>query len=199
LLATYLGITKTKHTKLYWKIVRQGLFSAYMDAALKDPEDHIGAIYMEEGMCGKNSGQNMTPKQVVKMMIMMVMGDEPMTKQTTQMDPCVGSGRFLFWSSVLKWDKPLVFYGIEINPYLYKACLVNMKLYATHPYYIICANTLMCAMSVSPASAIWLYANRWDPPSMSWSYWEPGPIGRERFSLKHFVEEIDEEEKATLN
>lgn len=189
LLATYLGIiTKTKHMKLYWKIFRRGLFSAYMDAALKNPEDHIGAIYMEEGFCGKGSGQNMTPKNVVDFMIKIVMGDEPMTEQTTQMDPCVGTGRFLFRSSLINWDKPLILYGVEIALHLYKAGLVNMKLYATHPYYLLCADSLLCAISGSPGSVVWLYANRWDPPSMSWSYWKPSPIGKDRFSLKAFTE-----------
>lgn len=69
---------------------------------------------------------------------------------------------------------PLLLYGIEIDPTLYRACLVNMALFSHHPYSIICADTLMidrCYCGVD--SEIWELGNRWEPADISPFYWKP--------------------------
>lgn len=92
----------------------------------------------------------------------------------TQLDPCVGSGRFLFEASILYPKAPLVLFGIEINVSLYRACLVNMALFSNHPYSILCADTLLLPQSCGPAHPVWDLGNRWDPPDMTSFYREAG-------------------------
>jgi len=107
----------------------------------------------------------------------------------TQLDPCVGSGRFLFIASQMMPKANLVLFGIEINPALYRACLVNMALFSQHPYSIICADALRLDPNLTgPASQIWDLGNRWNPPDVSAFYWKPPPINLKSFSLKAFTE-----------
>ena len=160
------------------------LLKHYVIAAKNNPWDHLGEVYTEQGLVGP--GQNMTPKGVVDMMIKMTY-PENVTKLSTQLDPCVGTGRFLFEASILMPDAPLVLFGIEINLSLYRACLVNMAMFSKHPYSIICADALRLGL-VGPASHIWDLGNRWNPPDLSAYYWKPPPIGPDRFSLKAFTE-----------
>ena len=110
----------------------------------------------------------------------------------TQLDPCVGTGRFLFEASIMFPKFPLVLFGVEINPTLYRGCLVNMALFSKHTYSIICADTLRLDPKITgPRSRIWDLGNRWLPPDISMFYWKPpppSPIRKDAFSLKHFVE-----------
>jgi hypothetical protein len=81
---------------------------------------------------------------------------------------------------------PLLLYGIEIDPSLYRACLVNMAMFSNHPYTIICADTLMidscyCGMN----SEIWDLGNRWEPADISPFYWKP--TKPYKFSLAEMV------------
>jgi len=107
----------------------------------------------------------------------------------TQLDPCVGSGRFLLAASLMMPKANLVLFGIEINPSLYRACLVNMAMFSNHPFSIICADALMIDPKYSgPSSSLWDMGNRWNPPDISVFYWKPPPINPESFSLKAFTE-----------
>jgi len=108
----------------------------------------------------------------------------------TQMDPCVGTGRFLIVASQMMPKAPLVLFGVEINLALYRACLVNMATFSNHPYSIICADTLRLDEKKvsSPASSLWDLGNQWNPPDVSAYYWKPPPIWHDRFSLKAFTE-----------
>jgi hypothetical protein len=109
----------------------------------------------------------------------------------TQLDPCVGSGRFLFIASQMMPKANLVLFGIEINPALYRACLVNLALFSNHPFSIICADSLrLDPDKTGPTSKIWDLGNRWQPPDMSMFYWKPPPpppINPKSFSLKAFA------------
>jgi len=112
----------------------------------------------------------------------------------TQLDPCVGSGRFLIVASQMMPKANLVLFGIEIDPSLYRACLVNMAMFSNHPYSIICADTLMIDPKwCGTTSKIWDLGNQWNPPDMSIFYWKPPPIWHDRFSLKAFTEIKPEE------
>ena len=162
------------------------LLKPYVVAAKSNPWDYLGEVYIEQGLVAP--GQNMTPKGVVDFMLKMTY-PEKVTKVTTQLDPCVGTGRFLIEASVLMPDAPLILFGIEINLSLYRACLVNMAMFSKHPYSIICADTLRLDPEITgPASRIWDLGNRWDPPDVSAFYWKPPPINPEHFSLKAFTE-----------
>ena len=90
-------------------------------------------------------------------------------KPITDLDPCTGSGRFLICASLMYPKAPLLLYGVEIDRSLYRACLVNMAMFSSHPYFIICADTLMLDMKYSAdvASPMWGLSNQWDPPDMT--------------------------------
>jgi len=105
----------------------------------------------------------------------------------TQLDPCVGTGRFLIIASQMMPKANLVLFGVEINPSLYRACLVNMAMFSNHPYSIICADSLMLD-ETGPSSKIWDLGNQWDPPDISVFYMKPPPIHAKGFSLKAFTE-----------
>jgi len=107
----------------------------------------------------------------------------------TQLDPCVGTGRFLFVASQMMPKANLALFGIEINLPLYRAGLVNMAMFSNHPFSIICADTLMIDQKWTSCSSImWDLGNQWNPPDMSIFYWKPPPIWHDRFSLKTFTE-----------
>jgi len=192
MLAMHLGITKlTRYLNLYRRLNELDLLNAYVTVAQNKPWDYIGDVFIEQNLIGL--GQNLTPKVVVDFMIEMTL-PKPITKIQTVLDPCVGTGRFLIEASLLRQDSPLILFGIEINLSLYRACLVNMKMLANHPYSIVCADTLRLDPDLTgPASQIWDLGNRWDPPDVSALYWKPPPINPESFSLKAFTETKQEE------
>ena len=173
-----------KHGGLFKHINEKDLFRYYVTAARANPWDHLGELYTDLELVGQ--GQNMTPKGVVDMMIEMTYGEAPKTLKT-QLDPCVGTGRFLIGTTLIFPKAPLVLFGVEINPGLYRACLVNMKLFSNHPYSIICADSLRLE-TAGPSSPVWDYGNRWNPPDLSKFYWKPPPIRRDAFSLKAFTQ-----------
>jgi len=90
-------------------------------------------------------------------------------KPQTVIDPAgVGTGRFLLGATWHAPKAPLVLFGIEIDPSLYRACLVNMAMFSNHPYSIICGDALMIDTPYcSPASKLWDLGNQWNPPDIS--------------------------------
>ena len=165
----------------------------YIICAQKDPWDHLGMIREEQiGSNKKFLGQVLTPKNVVAMMTRMTYGNsKPWNKPKTQLDPCVGTGRFLLYPSIMfpnHQTHPLFLFGVEIALDLYRACIVNLSLFSKHPYSILCANTLRLDPGLTgPTSPVWLsHGNRWDPPDMTQYYWKPPPPYK--FSLKRFGE-----------
>ena len=118
----------------------------------------------------------------------------------TQLDPCVGTGRFLIVASQMMPKANLVLFGIEINPSLYRACLVNLAMFSNHPFSIICADTLRLDPKLTePTSIIWDKGNQWQASDISAFYRKPPPIGPDRFSLRAFTEEKDKEVTATTS
>jgi len=110
----------------------------------------------------------------------------------TQLDPCVGTGRFLFVASQMMPKANLILFGIEINPSLYKAGLLNMSMFSLHPFSLICADALrLDPDKTGPSSKLWDYGNQWSMPDLSGFYWKaspPPPINPKSFSLKAFTE-----------
>jgi len=210
-----------RYKDLYNHINNLDLFKHYVTALKEQPWDYLGEIYMEQELVGP--GENMTPKAVVELMVLMVFDKRKIDGEAewftynsylnyitwytlthhapprhlkpmeppihTQLDPCVGTGRFLIVTSQMFPKANLVLFGIEINLSLYRACLVNMALLSKHPYSILCADTLRLNSDLTgPASRIWDMGNCWVPPDVSAFYWKPPPIWHDRFSLKAFVE-----------
>lgn len=93
----------------------------------------------------------------------------------TDLDPCVGTGRFLLGATLMFPKAPLILYGIEIDISLYRACLVNMAMFSNHPYNIICADTLMLSEKCTVGGDVWDLGNRWDPPDMTPYYYHSEP------------------------
>jgi len=116
---------------------------------------------------------------------------EAYVKPHTILDPCVGTGRFLLGATLLFPKAPLVLFGIEIDPSLYRACLVNMALFSRHPYTIICADALMIDEKYAhTTSPIWDMGNLWEPADISPYYWKEPTITSRKFSLADWVKII---------
>jgi hypothetical protein len=98
-------------------------------------------------------------------------------KPITDLDPCTGTGRFLICATLMYPKLPLLLYGIEIDRSLYRACLVNMAMFSNHPYFIICADTLMLDFKYSSdvSSPMWGLGNQWEPPDMNPYYFKIQP------------------------
>jgi hypothetical protein len=114
-------------------------------------------------------------------------------KPQTVIDPAgVGTGRFLLGATWYAPKAPLVLFGIEIDPSLYRACLVNMAMFSNHPYTIICADALMLDVKYSmPGGKIWDLGLQWNPPDMSPFYFKiPPPF---KFSLVALAKTIKEQ------
>jgi hypothetical protein len=104
----------------------------------------------------------------------------------TQLDPCVGTGRFLIVSTLMYPDSPLVLYGIDIDVSLYRCCLVNMAMFSNHPYSIICADTLMIGREYAGVyDELWSLGNQWDPADISPFYFKVTPPFK--FSLQELA------------
>jgi len=90
-------------------------------------------------------------------------------KPQTVIDPAgCGTGRFLLGATWHAPKAPLVLFGIEIDPSLYRACLVNMAMFSNHPYSIICGDALMIDLPhCSPGSKLWDMGNQWNPADIS--------------------------------
>jgi hypothetical protein len=123
-----------------------------------------------------------------------ILGVEPVwekytVKPQTVLDPCTGTGRFLIESTILKPKAPLILFGIEIDPSLYRACLVNMAMFSNHPYSIVCGDTLMIDTPYcGPGSKLWDHGNQWSPPDISMFYYKPKPPFK--FSLAELAKSI---------
>jgi len=92
----------------------------------------------------------------------------------TQMDPCVGTGRFLLEASIMFPKANLVLFGIDINLSMYRACLVNMVHMSNHCFSLLCADSLRLG-ECGPSNKIWDLGNRWSPPDITEFYWKPKP------------------------
>jgi len=106
----------------------------------------------------------------------------------TILDPAVGTGRFLIEASLMYPDEPLILFGIDIDVWMYRACLVNMALFSRHPYSIICANSLLIDEKYAgPSSTLWDYGNLWEPADVSKFYAKPPPVTADSFNLAEWI------------
>lgn len=100
-----------------------------LDAMLLWPHDYFGDLLCESSY-GKQQGFYPTPHTICEFMTQMVCAgkqDSGADRRTdTVCDPCVGTGRFLLHAS----NHSLRLYGLEIDPVLCKATLVNGYFYS---------------------------------------------------------------------
>jgi len=190
--------------KLFHK--HQELLESYIEAVKKDPWDYIGEMYGDLGLVSKGQDMTPkgVVDMMIKMVYgdknfdaevfvyqsyerylleyYATQGMHPTHLRPmkfplkTQLDPCVGTGRFLFETSLLYPEAPLVLFGVEIQLSLYRAGLVNMAMMSNHPYSIICADSLRLDIEKAGVySSLWDLGNRWDPPDVSQYYWKATP------------------------
>ena len=64
--------------RLYEELMKEGLLERYVDAARKDPWDHLGDIFTEWQLSGKANrlGQILTPRGIIEAMITMTIGTD---------------------------------------------------------------------------------------------------------------------------
>jgi hypothetical protein len=96
-----------------------------LDAMLLWPHDYWGAL-LAESSYGKAQGFYPTPHHICEFMAQMACDGKKDIRAETVCDPCVGTGRMLLHAS----NHSLRLYGMDIDPTLCKATLVNGYLYA---------------------------------------------------------------------
>lgn len=139
-----------------------------LDAWYEDPYDYLGQLFSEKDCSVDGMGQLITPPWIVSYIndsVMEVTEEEEQASDRWKLilDPCTGTGRFLLDFVWRHRDKKLALFGVELDLDLYRAALVNMKLYGFGmPYFILRADALI--VDLEPGSPNWRFANRWDPP-----------------------------------
>lgn len=173
LLADQEGLTETKYEE--YKAL-EPLLRVYRSQARKHPKDYLGELVTTESLGSHSLCQNFTPTGVTNMMAAMTLGDpDELRKQVTKqrrpismLEPAMGTGAMMIAANnYVPDDIPFVMYGVELDPMMYQAALVNMSIMAKHPYQLICADSL----ALDPSSGrAWAEANKWNPPDMSKYY-----------------------------
>jgi len=151
------------------------LFDAWYD----EPYDYLGQLFSERDCAIDEMGQVITPPWIVSYINDSVIGkveeaeDREEDRWKIVLDPCTGTGRFLLDLAWRHRDKKLALFGVELDLDLYRACLVNMRLYAWGmPYLILRADALI--VDLQPGSPNWRFANRWSPPDWQTEMVMPG-------------------------
>jgi hypothetical protein len=182
LVADYEGMIVTDYDDFSCDSDIEDLLRRHSIAAKKDPWDYLGEIFEEINLSSQRSGQFFTPRNVCTFMAKMTLPDK-ITKIQTILEPALGTGRMLLAVNEVFPDAPLIFFGVEIDLWLYRAAMVNMKMFSKHPYGIICANSLMMG-EMGPASPCWdlssywtgtKYQHKWEPEDMSPFYFKAKP------------------------
>ena len=96
-----------------------------LDVLLLWPYDYWGDL-LQESSYGKGQGFYPTPHTLCEAMTRMLLDEQGDHRRETVCDPCVGTGRMLLHAS----NHSLRLYGMDIDPTLCKATLVNGYLYA---------------------------------------------------------------------
>ena len=136
----------------------------FIDACMDRKGDYFGEVFTQRECATDRLGQLMTPEPIVRFISEMAIGKSEREEEwQTVLDPAVGTGRFLVDVAVHYPNRRLFLHGVEIDLDLYRACLLNMRLYALgRPYRILCANSLIVDLRLG--SPNWRYANLWSPP-----------------------------------
>jgi len=137
----------------------------FIEACMEGKGDYFGEAFTQRECATDRLGQMITPESVVRFINEMAIGqaEGKEGEWQTVLDPAAGTGRFLVDVAVHYPDRRLFLHAVEIDVDLYRACLLNMRLYSWHrPYRILCANSL--AVDLRLGSPNWRYANLWNPP-----------------------------------
>ena len=165
------------------------------------PWDPLGQVFTQVDIGEDSLGQNLTPRWIVEYINSEVIGGLTQEDENEEelesrllashgrnflcvLDPCVGTGRFLL--DVVERYCPrfkIALFGVEKDLDLYRACLVNMRLWGANvlcPYFIIRADALLCDLKLDSPS--WQWANQWTPPDWETTFRMsmPGTAAEER-------------------
>lgn len=201
LVADHEGIIVSDHDDLSCDTDIENLIMRYKIAAKKDPWDYLGEIFGLENLGGM--GQLLTPRTVVQCIVKMTFLDT-LEKIQTILEPALGTGRFLIEVNNLFPNAPLILFGIEIDLWLYRASMVNMKMFSQHPFGIVCADFLAIE-NCGPTSPIWDHGTywtgathqyKWMPEDMTPFYWKKKDIPQISKKISKSADKIDESQMA---
>ncbi len=142
------------------------------------PFDPLGEVFTHfEVADGHNSGgQVLTPRWICeyindhtvgKRLEQIASGEKEVDRPIITLDPAAGTGRFPIdiaqrYGNLQQDVHPIRIYAVEKNLWLYRACLVNVRLMAPlEPIFVLWGDSLL--LDLSPSSLNWLAANRWYP------------------------------------
>jgi hypothetical protein len=139
---------------------------ALLGAWYEEPHDYLGQLFGEKDCAIDEMGQLMTPPWIVSYIndaVLEEAEEEDEARRKLVLDPCTGTGRFLVDLALRHRDKGLALFGVELDLDLYRACLVNLRLFALGmPYFVLRGDALI--VDLKPSSPNWGFANRWEPP-----------------------------------
>lgn len=168
------GLTKTKY-KDYRKQL-QPLLRAFRYQAKLEPRDYLGGLVTNEDLGSETLCQNFTPTPITQMMAAMTLGDKEKLRQRQEpfivLEPAMGTGAMAVEvEKYVPHDAPLVLHGVELDPLMYRGALINMRMFARHPYRLLCGDTLKLDLN---KPEVWKNANKWEPPDLSKYYYGGG-------------------------
>jgi len=132
--------------------------------------DYFGEVFLLRGCTGDDSGEIITPESIVRSDNDAIIQQlEPNSERWQRViDAAARTGRYLVNLSLRCGHGKVALFGVEPDLDLYRACLLNMRLYAwNRPYFILNGDPRV--IDVSPRSPNLRYANVWCPPD--WRSW----------------------------
>ena len=159
--------------------------------ALEDedqPFDPLGEVFTHAGVADEDGGggQVLTPRYICEYINDQTVGrglDEIASGAKTVdqpfavLDPAAGTGRFPIdlcqrYGTHQQDIHPVQVYAVEKNIWLYRACLVNLRVLAPYePVLVLWGDALL--LDLLPGSPNWMVANRWYP--VDWRQLIPAP------------------------
>jgi hypothetical protein len=130
---------------------------SFIRACMKRKGDYFGEVFALRDCGDSQVGEIITPEPVVRVTNDATVGAivEETHRWQTAIDPAARTGRFLVDLTVRYPNRKIALFGVERNLDLCRACLVNMRLYASNrPYFLLCADSMI--VDVQPNSAAWL-------------------------------------------
>lgn len=172
-----------------------------LEAWYEETYDYLGQLFSEKKCAIKGMGQLITPPWIVSYINNSVIHVTEENERDEEerwklvLDPATGTGRFLLDLAWRHRDRKLALYGVELDFDLYRACLVNMRLFAFGmPYFILRADALI--VDLMPSSPNWKFANLWNPPDWQTEMVTPGGETYSQWRAEHGFEAPPDREAA---
>lgn len=142
------------------------------------PFDPLGEVFTHVSVADddRSGGQVLTPRWICEyindqtvghLLDEIAAGETAMDHPLATLDPAAGTGRFPIdlcqrYGNLKQDIHPLRVFAVEKNLWLYRACLVNLRMLAPfEPTFVLWGDALL--LDLTPSSPNWLVANRWHP------------------------------------